>query len=192
MPDAEPATRRRHDAELKARVLEACVAPGTSVARPGAARPTRSPSSPPGRPPSPAISCSCACPSGSSPSSPPRSSLPNPWLLLPRSSLTAWAASLPCAARPSCTSPMSPAGGTSAGHLSLLAVNTLQGNLKTALAGTYHAFGREKYAHRYLARVQHWLNRRFDLRSILTGLARAASRATPCPMLAVRAAESAC
>ena len=33
MPDAKPATRRRHDAELKARVLEACAAPGASVAQ---------------------------------------------------------------------------------------------------------------------------------------------------------------
>ena len=33
MPDAKPATRRRHDADLKARVLEACGAPGASVAQ---------------------------------------------------------------------------------------------------------------------------------------------------------------
>ena len=33
MQDAKPATRRRHDADLKARVLEACAAPGASVAR---------------------------------------------------------------------------------------------------------------------------------------------------------------
>jgi transposase len=33
MPDAKPATRRRHDAELKARVLDACGAPGASVAQ---------------------------------------------------------------------------------------------------------------------------------------------------------------
>jgi transposase len=33
MPDAKPATRRRHDADLKARVIEACGAPGASVAQ---------------------------------------------------------------------------------------------------------------------------------------------------------------
>lgn len=30
-------------------------------------------------------------------------------------------------------------------------VNTMLGNLKTALSGTYHAFDHAKYAHRYLA-----------------------------------------
>jgi transposase-like protein len=83
-------------------------------------------------------------------------------------------------------------GAASAKHPSFLAVNTVLGNLKTALAGTYHAFGFEKYAHRYLAQVQYLFNRRFDLRSILTRLARAASQANPCPLLAVRAAESSC
>ena len=45
--------------------------------------------------------------------------------------------------------------------------NTLLGNLKTALAGTYHAFDFAKYAHRYLAEVQYRFNRRFNLASIL-------------------------
>ena len=45
------------------------------------------------------------------------------------------------------------------------AVNTLLGNLKTALSGTYHAFDFRKYAHRYLAEVQYRFNRRFDLSS---------------------------
>ena len=83
-------------------------------------------------------------------------------------------------------------GIASAKHPSFQAVNIALGNLKTALAGTYHAFGFEKYAHRYLAQVQYLFNRRFDLRSILTRLARAASQAKPCPLLAVRAAESSC
>jgi hypothetical protein len=43
------------------------------------------------------------------------------------------------------------------------------GNLKTALAGTYHAFDFEKYAHRYLAEVQYLFNRRYDLRSSSSG-----------------------
>ena len=33
MPEAKPATRRRHDADLKARVIEACGVPGASVAQ---------------------------------------------------------------------------------------------------------------------------------------------------------------
>ena len=33
MPDAKPAHRRRHDPELKSRVLAACSAPGASVAQ---------------------------------------------------------------------------------------------------------------------------------------------------------------
>ena len=72
------------------------------------------------------------------------------------------------------------------------AVNTVLGNLKTALAGTYHAFGFAKYAHRYLAQVQYLFNRRFNLRTILTRLARAACTTRPCPLGVIRAAESSC
>ena len=57
------------------------------------------------------------------------------------------------------------------------AVNTVLSNLKTAMAGTYHAVKFEKYAHRYLAEVQYRFNRRFDLRSILRRLVRVASTA---------------
>jgi ISXO2-like transposase domain len=83
-------------------------------------------------------------------------------------------------------------GAASAKHPSFWAVNTVLGNLKTALTGTYHAFGFEKYAHRYLAQVQYLFNRRFNLQAILTRLARAASQAKPCPLHVVRAAESSC
>jgi ribosomal protein L37AE/L43A len=50
------------------------------------------------------------------------------------------------------------------------AVNTLLGNLKNAITGTYHAFDFAKYAHRYLAEFQYRFNRRFDLRIILSRL----------------------
>ncbi len=83
-------------------------------------------------------------------------------------------------------------GVASARHPSFLAVNTALGNLKTALAGTYHAFGFEKYAHRYLGQVQYLFNRRFDLSTILQRLARAACSARPCPLHAIRAAELPC
>ena len=33
LPDAKPSTRRRHDADLKARVVAACAEPGASVAQ---------------------------------------------------------------------------------------------------------------------------------------------------------------
>lgn len=61
------------------------------------------------------------------------------------------------------------------------AVNTLLGNLKTALNGTYHAFDFAKYAHRYLAEAQYRFNRRFNLASIMARLLRAASLTLPRP-----------
>jgi transposase-like protein len=49
-------------------------------------------------------------------------------------------------------------------------VNTLLGNLKTAINGTYHGFDFAKYANRYLGEVQYRFNRRFDLRSMFSRL----------------------
>lgn len=67
-------------------------------------------------------------------------------------------------------------GGPSSVELeSHWAVNTVLGNLKTAMTGTYHAVKFAKYAHRYLAEVQYRFNRRYDLRSILPRLVRAAT-----------------
>jgi len=83
-------------------------------------------------------------------------------------------------------------GAASAAHPSFLAINTLLGNIKTSLSGTYHAFGFEKYADRYLAQVQYLFNRRFDLSVILKRLAIAACRTQRCPLYAVRAAEFSC
>ena len=70
------------------------------------------------------------------------------------------------------------------------AINTLLGNLKTALTGTYHAFDFVKYAHRYLAEAQYRFNRRFNLASILARLLRAASLTSPRPAQFIRAAEA--
>ena len=69
------------------------------------------------------------------------------------------------------------------------AVNTFLGNLKRSLGGTYHAFDFAKYAHRYLAEAQYRFNRRFNLRSILARLLRAACLTIPTPASAIRAAE---
>lgn len=59
------------------------------------------------------------------------------------------------------------------------AVNTVLSNLKTGLAGTYHAFDFVKYGHRYLAEFQYRFNRRFNLGSILQRLVRAACVTAP-------------
>ena len=69
------------------------------------------------------------------------------------------------------------------------AVNTLLGNLKTSLKGTYHAFDFTKYAHRYLAEAQYRFNRRFNLASILARLLRAASLTQPRSAPLIRLAE---
>ena len=69
------------------------------------------------------------------------------------------------------------------------AINTVLGNLKTALKGTYHAFDFAKYAHRYLAEAQYRFNRRFNLAAILARLLRAASVTLPRPASVIRLAE---
>src|SRR5699024_9749973 len=53
-------------------------------------------------------------------------------------------------------------------------VNIMLGNLKTAINGTYHAFKFGKYAPRYLADFQYRFNRRYDLRTMIPRLMRAA------------------
>ena len=81
-------------------------------------------------------------------------------------------------------------GGTQSVKLpQFKAINTLLGNLKTALSGTYHAFDFVKYAHRYLAEAQYRFNRRFNLSSILPRLLRAACLTTPRNAQFIRVAE---
>jgi hypothetical protein len=72
------------------------------------------------------------------------------------------------------------------------AINTVLGNLKAALAGTYHAFAFAKYAHRNLAEVQYRFNRRFDLSVILARPLRAAAVTPPQPQSVIRMAEVCC
>lgn len=69
------------------------------------------------------------------------------------------------------------------------AINTLLGNLKTAIGGTYHAFDFAKYAHRYLAEFQYRFNRRFNMRTILARLLAALVAAPPSPERQLRLAE---
>ena len=69
------------------------------------------------------------------------------------------------------------------------AINTLLGNLKTAITGTYHAFDFAKYAHRYLAEFQYRFNRRFNMKTILPRLLAALIAAQPSSERDLRAAE---
>lgn len=80
-------------------------------------------------------------------------------------------------------------GAASAKLPQFRAVNTVLSNLKTALAGTYHAVKFAKYAHRYLAEFQYRFNRRFDLSRILQRLVAAAVHTPPQPRRLIRMAE---
>lgn len=69
------------------------------------------------------------------------------------------------------------------------AINTLLGNLKNAIDGTYHAFDFAKYAHRYLAEFQYRFNRRFNMKTMLTRLLVALVIAPASPEHRLRLAE---
>lgn len=68
-------------------------------------------------------------------------------------------------------------------------VNTLLGNIKSSIQGTYHGFKFEKYAARYLAELQYRFNRRFDLPSMVPRLLRACALTTARPEKWLRSAE---
>lgn len=74
-------------------------------------------------------------------------------------------------------------------HPAFRAVNTVLGNLKTAISGTYHAFNFSKYGHRYLAEAAYRFNRRFDLAAMPARLLRAAAVTAPWPEPRLRLAE---
>ena len=65
-------------------------------------------------------------------------------------------------------------------------VNTTLGNIKTAIAGTYHHVS-AKHAQSYLASFAYRFNRRFQLDSIVERLAWAATRTAPHPYRVVTA-----
>lgn len=71
----------------------------------------------------------------------------------------------------------------------LKAVNTVLGNLKTGIAGTYHAFKFAKYGERYLAEYQFRFNRRFNLAGLMHSIIRAALACKPHPVPSLRMAE---
>lgn len=68
-------------------------------------------------------------------------------------------------------------------------VNTVRGNLKTSMAGTYHAFDHARYAARYLAEFCYRFNRRFDLAAMLPRLLRALATTRPLPLRALCLSE---
>jgi hypothetical protein len=68
-------------------------------------------------------------------------------------------------------------------------INTVLGNLKTSLSGSYHAFDFRKYAARYLAAFTYRFNRRFNLRTLHQRLLVAAARCGPHPEGTIRMAE---
>ena len=65
-------------------------------------------------------------------------------------------------------------------------VNTVLGNLKTTLAGAFHALNYRKYAEHYLAGFAYRFNRRFDLRGLVASLIVDVVRAKPIKEKAVR------
>ena len=60
-------------------------------------------------------------------------------------------------------------------------VNTVLGNVKTGLAGAYHAFDFGKYAERYLGAIAYRFNRRFKLNTMTQRLLVAAVNTGPRP-----------
>ena len=69
-------------------------------------------------------------------------------------------------------------------------VNTMLGNLKTALSGTYHSFDHAKYAARYLAEFSYRFNRRYDMAAMVPRLLRAAAVTKPLPFQLLRWSEA--
>lgn len=67
-------------------------------------------------------------------------------------------------------------------------VNTMLGNIKSAMTGTYRAV-RHKHAPRYLAEFQYRFNRRYDLAAMIPRLAWAAVRTPPMPYRLLKLAE---
>lgn len=67
-------------------------------------------------------------------------------------------------------------------------VNTVLGNVKTAIRGTFHSVS-EKHAPRYLAEFEYRFNRRFDLPSMMERLLTACVRTPPMPYRFLKMAE---
>lgn len=68
-------------------------------------------------------------------------------------------------------------------------VNTLLGNLKMSVTGTFHAV-RRQHAHRYLAAFEWRFNHRFDLAGAIDALAGTLLNAKPAPYRSITPAEA--
>jgi hypothetical protein len=79
-------------------------------------------------------------------------------------------------------------GRQAAQHPAFKGVNTVLGNVKHALRGTFHAV-REKHAPRYLAEFEYRFNRRFDLPSMIQRLVYVGVRTPPMPYRLLSLAE---
>jgi len=66
-------------------------------------------------------------------------------------------------------------------------INTVLGNLKTSLSGSYHSFGFAKYAEQYLGTFAYRFNRRFDLKTLPQRLLVAAAQCVPHSQRSIRA-----
>jgi hypothetical protein len=71
-------------------------------------------------------------------------------------------------------------------------VNTVLGNVKTSLSGSYHAFDFGKYASRYLGAIAYRFNRRFQLKTLPERLLVAAAATGPRSEAWLRMAENSC
>lgn len=80
-------------------------------------------------------------------------------------------------------------GGGRPKEPAFLWVNTLLGNLKRSLDGTFHAV-RRQHVHRYLAAFEWRFNNRFDLAGAIDRLAETMLDAKPAPYRAITAAEA--
>ena len=80
-------------------------------------------------------------------------------------------------------------GGRKSAQLSMFKwVNTILGNVKNSLLGTFHAI-REKHVPRYLAEFEYRFNRRFNLPLMIDQLLFVALRTPPMPYRFLRMAE---
>jgi ISXO2-like transposase domain/Transposase zinc-ribbon domain len=72
-------------------------------------------------------------------------------------------------------------------------VNTVLGNLKTSLSGSYHSFDFSKYARQYLGAFAYRFNRRFNLKALPNRLLVAAALCRPRSLIWIRGvAEAPC
>lgn len=80
-------------------------------------------------------------------------------------------------------------GRKAARHPAFKWVNTMLGNVKAAMTGTYRAI-REKHAPRYLAEYAYRFNRRYDLASMIERLTWVGLRTPPMPYRLLKLAEA--